>query len=326
MPSSYTTDLPNKIVLDSGVLFWSHGDGTYINGDFAKSSEPEDFKTTRTAYYRISDAVYSKAATDGLDFTAAHVVTASKWGIVLVQINAAGTISTKVPASTQAYDTEAEAVAALPSADASNARMAYLLIHNNAGDWTANTDDLTNGSDVTTATFVEINDGMTKFGASRGGLTFNKNTEWRHVEFDGSRGETAGLHRKTGGVPTITGRLLLFDPDAVEEVFEPGSTSTMIGTDPNARRRITPLPYSSMLPLSAYRRYEMLGKRGNGGYVHMVFPLGLAIADEFSSQDNNEGEIPVTIRAVNNPDDIDGVDEVPAPYYHEFDGPDVTVA
>ena len=31
----------------------------------------------------------------------------------------------------------------------------YLAIANNAGDWVANTDDLTNRSDLTTATFVD---------------------------------------------------------------------------------------------------------------------------------------------------------------------------
>ena len=74
---------------------------------------------------------------------------------VLVQINAAGTISTKVPASPQAYNSAPLALAALPSADAGNIALGYIAIANNAGDWTANTDDLTDGSDLTTATFVD---------------------------------------------------------------------------------------------------------------------------------------------------------------------------
>ena len=95
-----------------------------------------------------------KAAATAITFTAAHVVTASKFGCILVQIDNAGTISTKVVAATQAYDTAAEALVNLPAADSGNVRLGYIAIANNAGDWTANTDDLTDGSDLTTATFV----------------------------------------------------------------------------------------------------------------------------------------------------------------------------
>jgi hypothetical protein len=115
----------------------------------------EKFKITTTAVFRIAGVLYSKTATDNLTFTAAHVITASKYGCVLVQINAAGTVSTKVVATPQAYATAAAALAALPAADASNIALGYWAIANNAGDWTANTDDLTDGSDVTTALFVD---------------------------------------------------------------------------------------------------------------------------------------------------------------------------
>ena len=49
-----------------------------------------------------------------------------------VQINDAGTVSTKVPAATQAYDTAPLALAALPSADAGNVAIGYIAIANNA--------------------------------------------------------------------------------------------------------------------------------------------------------------------------------------------------
>lgn len=135
------------------------GDGLLQIGTLAIDAVPEKFKTTTVALYRITGVGFRKAATTALTFTAAHVVTASKFGIILVQINDAGTISTKVPAATpttaMAYNTAALALAALPSPDASNIALGYIAIANNAGDWTANTDDLTNGSDVTTATFVD---------------------------------------------------------------------------------------------------------------------------------------------------------------------------
>lgn len=115
----------------------------------------EKFKTTTIAVYTVAGQLKTKAATTALVFTAGHVVTASKFGIILVQINAAGTISTKVPGATQAYNSAPLALAALPAPDAGNVALGYIAIANNAGDWTANTDDLTDGSDLTTATFVD---------------------------------------------------------------------------------------------------------------------------------------------------------------------------
>lgn len=121
----------------------------------AVHSTPEQFKTTATVGYFVYGVACSKSAATGLTFTAAHVVAASKFGVVLVQVNAAGTISTKVPAATQSYDTAAAALAALPEPDSDKVALGYIAIANNAGAWTANTDDLTDGSDLTTATFVD---------------------------------------------------------------------------------------------------------------------------------------------------------------------------
>jgi hypothetical protein len=152
-----------------GDLLESNGDGTLRKHDpqdqpeenglydiatLAISATAEKFKTTTTAAIKIDGVQYTKSATDNLTFTAAHAVTANKFGIILIQMNAAGTISTKVPGATQAYNTALLALAALPDADANNVALGYIAIANNAGDWTANTDDLTDGSDLTTATFV----------------------------------------------------------------------------------------------------------------------------------------------------------------------------
>ena len=119
----------------------------------AKHSTPEQLAVTAFSYLVAGD-YRQKAAATGLTFTAAHVITASTYGIILVQINAAGTISTKVPSATQAYASAALALAAKPAVDSGNVEIGYIQIANNAGDWTANTDDLTDASDVTTATFT----------------------------------------------------------------------------------------------------------------------------------------------------------------------------
>lgn len=131
-------------------------DAVFVNGALAISGgDATKFKTTAIALITVNGVGVTKAATDNLTFTAAHVISANKFGVILIQMNAAGTISTKVPLATQAYNDAPTALAALPTADAGNVALGYIAIENNAGDWTANTDDLTNGSDVTTAAFTD---------------------------------------------------------------------------------------------------------------------------------------------------------------------------
>lgn len=134
------------VLTSAGVL---HPAGLAID------TTPEQFKTTNRFVGRLNGETFGKAAATGISFTASHVVTASKYGCVLVQVTPTGTISTKVVASPQAYNSAAAALAALPAADSGKVAMGYIAIANNAGDWTGNTDDLTAASDVTSATFVD---------------------------------------------------------------------------------------------------------------------------------------------------------------------------
>lgn len=124
-------------------------------GGLAVDATAEKFKTTAVFVWVRNGIQFTKAATGAIVFSAAHTVTANKFGIILVQITDAGVISTKVPASPQAYNSAALALAAKPAVDAGNQEMGYIAIANNALDWVANTDDLTDGSDLTTATFVD---------------------------------------------------------------------------------------------------------------------------------------------------------------------------
>jgi len=150
------SDLTTAAFTDATPLAASvMGNALLVNGKLAIDATAEKFKTAVPSVVRINDVVYTKAATTALVFTANHVVNASKFGIILVQQNAAGTISTKVPLTPQLYNTAPLALAALPSADTGNVAIGYIAIANNTGDWTANTDDLTDGSDLTTATFVD---------------------------------------------------------------------------------------------------------------------------------------------------------------------------
>jgi len=150
---------PEGVAIGTDGLLLARGDSGVTElirkGTLAIHSTPEQFATTAIAAFRVAGVVYTKAVTGALTFTAAHTITASKFGVVLIQINAAGTVSTKVPGATQAYNSAPLALAALPSPDAGNVSLGYIAIANNAGDWVANTDDLTDASDVTTAAFVD---------------------------------------------------------------------------------------------------------------------------------------------------------------------------
>lgn len=116
-------------------------------------------------YYRLAATNYSKAANAaGTVFSSAHVISASKYGAIRIFINAAGTISTDVPLATQAYDTALEAITAADAVaiPANNIQIGMIVIQNDASLWTANTDDLTDASDVTKATFYSVTSSFTE--------------------------------------------------------------------------------------------------------------------------------------------------------------------
>lgn len=102
--------------------------------------------------YTINGVVYQKAAETQIAFTAAHVVSLDKWGAILVQINAAGAVSTKVGEATavtpMAYTNQAAARAALPAPDAGNIAVGVIVVEAGGAAWDANTDDLIAASDL----------------------------------------------------------------------------------------------------------------------------------------------------------------------------------
>ncbi len=130
-------------------------DSLLVGTTLAIDADATKFQTTTTtAVYLVNGAVKTKAPTAALVFSAGHVITANLFGVILVQVDAAGAISTKVPLATQAYASAAAALAVLPAADADKVALGYIAIANNAGDWTANVDNMTAAGGVTSATFV----------------------------------------------------------------------------------------------------------------------------------------------------------------------------
>ena len=111
-------------------------DGLLIHGTLVISATADQFKTTTTAVYTIAGVTYTKAATDNLEFSAADTINTAgadigtAYGIWLIQINAAGTVSTKPGGGLddQVYDSGAAAIAALPAVDASNVSLGYVLV------------------------------------------------------------------------------------------------------------------------------------------------------------------------------------------------------
>lgn len=95
-----------------------------------------------------------KALSAGLTFGALGTVPASKWALVLIQIDAAGTVSFVSAAAnyTTGYATEAAAIAAVPAATAANAVMGYITVLASASTFVFATDALAGGTGGTPAT------------------------------------------------------------------------------------------------------------------------------------------------------------------------------
>lgn len=78
------------------------------------------------------------------------------WGSVLFQVDVDGLISTKVKNDPANYSSEAEAILELPTPDSDKIPIGYATIKANAmATWTANTDDMTVGSDLRSITFYD---------------------------------------------------------------------------------------------------------------------------------------------------------------------------
>jgi hypothetical protein len=130
-------------------------EGLTAIGTLAIDAVPEKYKTTTTATYVIDGVALSRTAVTAQTFSSAHVVSANCFGVIVIQVNAAGTLSTKVVSATQSYVSAAAALAAKPAPDDAKVELGVIKIAAGAADWTANTSDMTNASDLTTATFVD---------------------------------------------------------------------------------------------------------------------------------------------------------------------------
>lgn len=94
------------------------------------------------------------ASAAGTAFGALGTIPASKWGIIALDVVAAGTVTFRSGAAnyTTGYDTEAAAIAALPARLTVKAHMGYVTILASASTWVTGTDALAGGSSGNPAT------------------------------------------------------------------------------------------------------------------------------------------------------------------------------
>jgi len=155
------SDLDKAYFITRDVFRWHDPDttsGVVVATVLAINAAPEKFDVPSHTI-KIGDTDLIMPALTAQVFSAADTVNTGAaaplvWGAWLVQINAAGVISTKSVGADQVFATEALAIAALPTVDAGNIAIGYITVQCKASTaWTANTDDMTPASDCTTAAF-----------------------------------------------------------------------------------------------------------------------------------------------------------------------------
>ena len=141
------------------------GDSIVNECTLSTGSTAENVATT-AFQYRIDGVTYAKAAvTAGTAMTAATINTGTAagdyMGGFLVQINAAGTISTLPSGTDQVHTTTAAALAAAQALTptAGNVAVGYVVVTANTDSaWTAGTDDLTAASDCAAVAYTSASE------------------------------------------------------------------------------------------------------------------------------------------------------------------------
>lgn len=158
-----TDDIVAASDLENFDLVPALADRLLDNVTLAIDAVPEKFKSSAAFDYTVDGVKYSKLAATAIQFTAAHAATASKYLAILIGINAAGTVSSKVPlvdgrsqTAAQGYDSYDLAIAALPTPTAGVVPIGIIVLLADGTGWVANTDDMTPGSDLTNVWFVGL--------------------------------------------------------------------------------------------------------------------------------------------------------------------------
>lgn len=125
----------------------------------------------------------------------------------------------------------------------------------------------------------------TLVGVSRGGLTFNPNTELRNPEYDGKHANIRGLDRFIFRNPQITGTILQVTNANLLELFEPGGATPATLKDSG-----------TFLAVADYLvNVAVAFKRSNNtGYFGYNFPSAVVTQYEIAGQ-GSDGEVEAAI-------------------------------
>lgn len=135
------------------LLAWLTGGNSTANPMARGSTDTQvGFGKMNIAISGIGSSVAASAG--GTTFSTLGTIPASTWGLIAIDIIAAGTVTfvSAVANYTTGYATEAAAIAANPVRTAGKARMGYITILASASTWIAATDALAGGSSGNPAT------------------------------------------------------------------------------------------------------------------------------------------------------------------------------
>lgn len=164
--------------------------------------------------------------------------------------------------------------------------------------------------DIIIDSAVLIVDGV-QLTASRGGWTFDPGEEWEDHPFPGRTMNTRGCRELVGLKPTIKGTALMTG-EAQVSAARPDGTWTDSATLDNVRL-FTPNALRTELTVDDYlANVFLIWKRQRGDYLAVEFPFAINTAWGMSSQDNDEGLVPLALEAAQSP--LSGTTKTRVPY------------
>jgi len=153
------TDVSALVVKLQGSLTGSYGATGVTSKPVLAIGSTAEQVANGAFTFRINNTNYSKGAVSaGTALATGYAITTTKYGVVMVYISAAGTITYQYPAVTQAYATAALAMDAGDAMETTSdlCYIGRVLVYNNTGsEWNSQTDSFTDSDDVTTAIFID---------------------------------------------------------------------------------------------------------------------------------------------------------------------------
>lgn len=137
--------------------------------------------------------------------------------------------------------------------------------------------------------------GTSLYGATKGGLRYQPQREFRNVEFDGKRSPIKGLDRVVSRMPKIVGTVIEIAPADIA-LLEPGSTQLALITGVTSFRGKAA---GSLFVSGDYvSDVKCIWQRGNGDYFRVRFPSAIIeVFDGPQGADKEEATINIEIGA-----------------------------